>query len=288
MPNVTPCLECNQLSADTGSRSTTIDSPSRQLGAFLRRVRERVQPTARMHTSRRRAVGLRREEVAVAAGISVTWYTWLEQGRPVRVSRETLRAIGAALHLDDIEQRHLEALATVAATAPSSAPSSAAITAEANAALRRLVNALTPHPAYAVNACWDVLHVNDAAIRVFAPFDSRPSVTGNILRRLFLDPAWRTLFVNWDAIASSSVAQFRAATASLASDARVTGLVRQLTQESTVFATLWAQHALAEPPSWDKVLDHPEAGRLVFNYASLTPSCAPPDVRVISYLAVHR
>jgi len=178
----------NKLSTDTSTPTTRLrESPARTLGAFLRRMRDRATPLDARRGSRRRAAGLRREEVSQAAGISVTWYTWLEQGRDVRVSPRALNAIADALRLDATERDHLLRLADAAhATRASS------ITQVASEQLVRFVDALS-HPAYAINGMWDVLHANRAATALLGEF--RPEhPTGNVLTRLFLDPAWQRLF----------------------------------------------------------------------------------------------
>ncbi|MGV3708423.1 MAG: helix-turn-helix transcriptional regulator [Gemmatimonas sp.] len=271
---------------NTGTVTTTIEHPAKVLGAFLRRARERARPHASEQAvgfTRRRAPGLRREEAAMRAGISVTWYTWLEQGRDVRVSADTLRALGAALSLDDTELRYLEQLARVQRDG-TSAPLPP-ITGVADSDLRLLVDAMTPHPAYAVNGLWDVLCANDAANQLFGPFDRTSAVTGNILRRLFLDTGWRSLFVNWEEVAQSAVAQFRAASALRANDLQVAALVHQLQRNSESFSEWWSNHLLAESPSWIKRLRR--GGEVVeYNYVSLAPEAFADDIRVVTYLAL--
>ena len=266
------------MSADPGIETTTHDTPGRSLGAFLRRMRDRAEPQPGHRTTRRRAAGLRREEVALAAGISVTWYTWLEQGRPVRVSHRTLRSIARALRLDAIERAHLLALADAA-----SSPLRARLTEEASPMLRAMADGLSPHPVYIVNGLWDVLYANDAAKRVFGDFEARAGITDNVLRRLFLDVDWSDRFVDWDAVARSAVAQFRAATAGLVGWPRWTEFVARLADESASFRARWHDHDLAPALARDKVVRHPELGELPFVYASVAPDGEPADVRVILY-----
>ena len=146
----------------------------------------------------------------MAAGISVTWYTWLEQGRSVRVSSQTLNGIARALRLTPTERAHLRTLAEAAAS-----PGHAArITSAASPTLRAVVDALAPHGAYAINGRWDVLHANGAAHALLGNFGTAPGVTDNILRRLFLDGDWRRRFTQWESVTASAVAQFRASTGS--------------------------------------------------------------------------
>lgn len=265
------------MTADTGTPTTTLTTGPALLGAFLRTVRGRVAPPAGASSARRRARGLRREEVALRAGISVTWYTWLEQGRPVNPSPRTLRSLAAALQMSDAERDHLLSLA------PAARDQEAPVTTAADGALLLLVESLAPHPAYAVNGRWDVLAANRPAAMVFGRFDARPGTTDNILRRLFLDPRWREGFAEWEALAASVVGQFRGATTALATDPAWQQFVRRLQQESPAFAALWARHQVHAAPAHQKQFHHPRLGTLRFHYSSVAPDDAPGDVRVIIY-----
>ena len=267
----------NKLSADPGISGTTVESPARALGTFLRRMRDRAEPRTGRRIPRRRATGMRREEVAIDAGISVTWYTWLEQGRHVRVSRRTLLDIARALRLDATERAHLLRLADAAtATRPR-------LTSAASAEVRSLADGLLPHPVYVVNGLWDVLYANRSAAVVFGDFDSQPGVTDNVLRRLYLDLDWRARFADWPSVCGSAVAQFRLATAGLVGSETWTAVVDRLSRESEAFADRWARHELATAFPREKVVRHPAAGNLRFLYASVAPDAEPADVRLIVY-----
>ena len=265
------------MSADTGTATTPLPAGRAQLGVFLRTVRGRVAPSTGTVTARRRTRGLRREEVALRAGISVTWYTWLEQGRPVHPSPKTLRSIAAALQMSEAERDHLLSLA------PATDGDGSRTTLRADGALWLLVDSLAPHPAYAVNGRWDVLAANRPAIRIFGRFDARPGTTDNILRRLFLDPRWRDGFAEWEALAASVVGQFRGATAKLTSDPEWQRFVEALQGESPQFRALWPRHEVSAPAAHEKRFHHQRLGTLRFHYSSLAPDDAPEDVRVIIY-----
>lgn len=213
------------------------------------------------------------------AGISATWYTWLEQGRVVRVSQDTLTAIARALRLTKTEERHLTRLAEAARACD------APVTTAASVSLRTLVAAFEPHPAYAVNGRWDVLCSNEHAVTLLGAFDEHPGRTDNVLRRLFLDPGWRSLFEQWEALSESAVAQFRAETAHMIADRRWTEFVSTLSEESREFADCWARHDLAEPRTREKIVQHHALGRVRLLYASVAPDSEPADVRVIFYSA---
>ena len=215
----------------------------------------------------------------MAAGISLTWYTWLEQGRPVRASVSTLRAVGRALRLAPAERAHLLHLATAAL----GTSRRQRITRSASEALRALVLNLSPHPAYAVNALWDALCWNRAADAVLGTFDREPGRTDNVLRRLMLDPEWRDRFVGWEDVARSAIAQFRGATGQLVGRPVWRQFIARLSAESSWFAAEWAAHAIAPPVSFVKVVRHPAVGPWSMVYASLAPDGEPADVRVIVY-----
>jgi transcriptional regulator with XRE-family HTH domain len=271
--------ERNKLIADPSTGTHSQSAARHSLADFLRTMRDRAQPRSNGGRARRRVPGLRREEVAAEAGISLAWYTWLEQGRPVRVSRRTLASIADALRLDATERAHLFHLAD-AADAPPARPS---LTGCLPNPLRALVDALGPHPAYAVNGMWHVVHANLTATRVFGDFGAHPGVTDNVLARLFLDPHWRVLFEDWERVAELAAAQFRSATAPLVGDAEVQALVNRLRDRSATFAACWGQE-LSPPLTWRKAILHPTAGRLSMHYSSFAPDDGPADVRVILYV----
>lgn len=230
--------------------------PTTTLGTFLVRTRESRTPDAATRTpGRRRVKGLRREEVALAAGISPTWYTWLEQGRPVTCSRTTLESIARALRMSATERRHLFDLAD------SNLESPPPLVTRVPPQLATFVDAMQ-HPAYVINALWDVLHVNPAAIELFGPFTH-----ANVLRRLFLDDTWR--FEN--DVLPSAVAQFRAATGRFQYSDAFQALVGGLADASPAFRTLWEQKQLEPPPLTQKVLLHPTRGRVALHYATMRP-----------------
>ena len=242
----------------------------RELSSFLRAMRDRTRPR---HDSergrRRRAPGLLREEVAEAAGISATWYTWLEQGRPVNPSMHALEGIAKALFLTPTERQHLFTLARpdLAGIGPAKVSR-----ADLRQTADMLTCALAPHPAYALDACWNLLAWNAPASTLFCGFDAEDEIGGNLLRRLFLDPQWRTLFVDWEIVAQSAVAQFRAATAALDSDSGINHLVDGLKIASEEFERYWRDAKVEPAPIWTKAFSHPELGKRRYLYTSMSPT----------------
>ncbi len=252
-----------------------------ELAHFLRSRRERLDPAEFGITvrKRRRAVGLRREEIADAAGISTTWYVWLEQGRNVNASAQALRALAKALRLSRSEQSYLLQLARPDLESQSGLVETAAPTSN----LLALLDGLAPHPAYVSNRHRQVVATNHAARLLLGAFDSNDPASASVIARLFLDPQWRQLFVDWEIVARSSVAQFRLATAALAGDPVLASLVSYLTASSETFARWWRDRALADPPIWRKTLRHPLAGDMCFDFAALQPRGRDSDFVVSLY-----
>lgn len=251
-----------------------------ELAHFLRSRRERLDPAdfGIAVRRRRRAVGLRREEIADAAGISTTWYVWLEQGRNVNASAHALRALGKALRLTHSEQRYLFQLAR-----PDLDWQGNLATALPTAGLLALIEGLAPHPAYVSNRHHQVVAMNRAARLLLGDFNADDPASASVIARLFLDPQWRALFVDWEIVARSSVAQFRLASAAMAGDPALASLVSYLTASSDTFALWWNDRDLADPPIWRKTLRHPQAGDMSFDFASLQPRGSDSDFVVSLY-----
>src|SRR4051812_33621890 len=203
----------------------------RELASFLRSRRERRRPAAggRPAIGRRRTPGLRREEVAQLAGTGVTWYTWLEQGRPISVSTQVLDAVARALRLDADEHAHLFTLA--GAPPPDPEPEPAAVAAP----LTTMLDALDPYPALVISPRWDILAWNRAEAALVGDLDALPPARRNLMWLLFTEPAWNTLLVDWEQAASRSIAQYRAAMASHVGEPAWTGLVDELCATSARF-----------------------------------------------------
>ncbi len=253
----------------------------RELGRFLRHRRERVRPDQLgiAVRRRRRAPGLLREEVAEIAGVSVTWYTWLEQARATNPSARVLEGLASALCLAPAERSHLYRLAR-----PDLEPSAPRGPSEQlSPTLEALLHGLAPHPAYAINARWDVLAWNQPAAIVFDGFAQLAAGERNIMHRLLFDPGWRRLFAAWESIVESAVAQFRASTVHLAADPELAGFLSRMAAGSPRFARLWKRQEVALPPTCVKTIDHPRAGAMTLNYATLRPDSDTEDVRFTIY-----
>ncbi len=257
----------------------------RQLAQFLANRRKRLKPQDFGITvkSRRRTLGLRREEVADRAGISTTWYVRLEQGRDVRASTHTLQLIAKALHLSAPEQSYLMRLARP----DLEWQSKLADAARPSEALLSLLHGLAPHPAYIVNRYWQVVAVNEPATELLGAFRGEDAWSNNLIARLFLDPSWRHLFVEWDAVARSAVAQFRLSLGAGTDDAVLVPLIATLEQASPDFSDAWNRQEIAEPPVWRKTIRLASGALQAFNFASLKPGGADSDFSVSIYTPVR-
>jgi transcriptional regulator with XRE-family HTH domain len=251
----------------------------REAGEFLRSRRERLTPSdvGLPNGFRRRTPGLRREEVAMLADVGTTWYTWLEQGRDVRPSNEVLSALAAALRLDPTERRHLFVLHD--RPAPEHRPTGAE---RIDEPLRRMLDSLTGQAAFVLGRRWDVLAWNRAADVVFGPYGRLEGDERNTLHLVFADPDHRRLLVDWEAVARASLAMFRADCARYAGDPDFERLVTRLTRLSPEFAQWWPQREVARPLAGQKRIDHPTAGRMLFEYSSLGVG-DPPDMKLIVF-----
>ncbi len=236
-----------------------------ELGAFLRSRRERRRPqdVGLPVGTRRKTPGLRREEVATLAGVSVTWYTWLEQAREIRASRQILGSLVDVLGLDARETAHLFDLAGEAT--PAAAPDLA----EVPRAYRLLLDQLEPNPAYLVNRRFDLLAWNRGAAALYPDLERFPAERRNILWLTFTAPAARALSEDWERDAAHAVGVFRAQLGQGVLDASITALVTALEGESEQFRRLWQGRDVATyvPAGW--TLNHPRLGRIVCEYAKL-------------------
>lgn len=239
-----------------------------EISAFLRRRRARLQPAevGLPNGRRRRTPGLRREEVAGLAGLSTEWYTWLEQARPVRASEDTLRQIARALRLEPGESRHLLTLAGYDMSVREPAPERGVAVGDH---IRRLMDQLDPCPAWVYGARWDIMAWNRAATIIHGDLDAMPEIERNGVYQLFLNPRMRRMLVGWKRHACGMVGKLRAAHARYLDDPWFNELIGLLVARSPEFAKLWADHVVKPYQDGVKHYDHPEGGRLSFEYTVL-------------------
>ncbi|MFI9505201.1 helix-turn-helix transcriptional regulator [Nocardia sp. NPDC052566] len=239
-----------------------------QLRDFLRTRRAGLAPgdVGLPASTRRRTPGLRREEVAVLAGVGVSWYTWLEQGRDITVSVEVLDAVARALLLNDTERAYLYLLAGLNPPPVAALPRS-----EITAEIRQLIDAWDQRPAVLRDRYWNVLAFNDTARTVFG-YDGTPS---NCLITYFTSPRYRAMAEVWEAAASAVVAAYRADAAHAPADPQFHRVVQDLGATSPEFARLWERHEVGVPAQAVNALRHPEAGELFFDATTLTVADHP-------------
>ena len=250
-----------------------------ELAAFLKSRRERITPedVGLPGGHRRRTAGLRREEVAQLSGVGVTWYTWLEQGRPIRASVQVLEAVARTLRLDAVERQHLFRLAEVPDAAPAGTASQL-LPPEIQAVLDQLV----PMPATVVTERFDILAWN-AAHAVLVPRTAElPPAEHNTLLYCFTQPACCTEFENRADQRAAMVGQLRAAYGRHVGDPAWTGFIRRLEAASPEFGTMWASQDVAQSASHAKLFRHPRYPRLALTTASFAVQAAP-GTRLVVY-----
>jgi hypothetical protein len=250
-----------------------------ELAEFLRARRARITPTdvGLAPGPRRRTPGLRREEVAQLAGVGVTWYTWLEQGRPIHASVQVLGAVARTLRLDQAETEHLYRLAEVPA-APTDAPP-----AVCPGVVREILESLEPLPAMLLNARYDILGANQAHEDLFWVWHRDLGCEHrNVLWCCFAHPQAREYFLNFEQEAPLLVATLRASFGQHLREPAWIEFIRKLSERSAEFAELWARQEVATPGSRTKTFLHPDAGLLRLRSTSLAVADMP-EARIVVY-----
>ncbi|TYR63856.1 helix-turn-helix domain-containing protein [Streptomyces parvus] len=240
-----------------------------ELSEFLRTRRARLQPQdvgLPEFGRARRVPGLRREELAQLAGVSVAYYTRLEQGNGRNVSAEVLDAIARALRLTDAEHAHLNHLARPARHKKKRRPAKVQ---RVRTGLLYLLDSMEGIPAYVAGARSDILAWNPMAAAVFGDWAALPAAERNWARLVFLSPAYRDLFLNWDSKASDMVSYLRLYAGRHPDDPQLSALVGELSLRSEEFRRLWATHNVKEKGHGIKLIRHPLVGDLTLSYETL-------------------
>ncbi|GGY02566.1 helix-turn-helix transcriptional regulator [Streptomyces hiroshimensis] len=261
--------------------STTID-----LGAFLRARRSRLRPedvALPDFGGRRRVAGLRREEIAQLAGVSVDYYTRMEQGRVPNPSPSVLDALARALRLDEEEIRHLHRLARTRPAAGRT-PRPRTERQQVRPMLRLLLEELRDVPAMVMGRRMDVLAWNAAASALLGDLGAREPAERNIPRITFLDPASRDLYADWTACARENVAYLHLEAGRYPDDPQLASLVGELSLKSQDFRRWWAEHPVQDKTSGVKHFHHPVVGDLDLTYETLRVA-DDPDQALITYAA---
>ncbi|MFG2747965.1 helix-turn-helix transcriptional regulator [Streptomyces xanthophaeus] len=264
--------------------------PRTDLGDFLRSRRARIRPEdvgMRSYGGRPRVPGLRREELAQLAGVSVDYYTRFEQGRAENVSDSVLGAVAAALRLDPAETAHLTRLVRTAGRGgggPAGTEAGAEHAQEVRPGLRRLLESMPQTPAFVIGRRTDILAWNPLFATLVTDFGALPPERRNKAWLVFLDPQVRGRFVNWERKAQDLVAYLRFDRGRHPHDSRFAALVEELSERSPEFAALWAAQEVAEKSHGGYHLRHPLVGEITLAYESLNlPD--DPDQSLITYTA---
>jgi len=260
-------------------RGNTVTLRRSELAKFLRSRRERVTPedVGLPAGSRRRTAGLRREEVAQLAGVGVTWYTWLEQGRPIRASAQVLEAVARTLRLDPTERQHLFRLAEAPDT---TAPDHASPLLRPQ--VQVILDGLNPLPATVVTERFDILAWNAAHAVLFPRTAEVPLAERNTLLYCFARNKCCNAIENREDQRAALVAQLRAAYGHHVGDPAWTAFIRRLEAASPEFAAMWATQDVAHPHVHRKVFRHPLYPRLEMTSTSFAVQAAP-GARMVVY-----
>jgi transcriptional regulator with XRE-family HTH domain len=251
-----------------------------ELAGFLRTRRERITPedVGLPPGHRRRTAGLRREEVAQLAGVGVTWYTWLEQGRPINASTQVLDAIARTLRLDAIERAHLFRLADVPGTESLDPCDGCPLPAE----VQQVLDAFTGVPATVVNERFDLLAWNDMYALLFPRVVDAPVADRNTLLAALTGPPCCNALGDRDVMCEVMVGHLRANYGKHVGDPAWTHFIRRLEAASPAFAKVWAGHDVAAPTSYIKRFRHPGVGMIHAVSTSFAVQ-AVPGARMVVY-----
>ncbi|KKC24182.1 helix-turn-helix transcriptional regulator [Sphingomonas sp. SRS2] len=256
-------------------------APTGALGTFLRERRTRLDPAALGYAGgRRRTPGLRREEVAQRAGISSTWYSWLEQGRGGAPSAHALDGLAEALMLTEAEREHLFVLGLGRPPGIRYQPPGG-ITPR----LQRVLDAFDASPAIIRTATWDVIAWNRSAAAVLADYEALPLAERNVLRLLFLDPKRREADVDWENVARFVVGVFRGDTVRTGAAAIVQPLVDELRAKSPDFARMWRDSEVHSSCEGVRLLRHPDVGEIALEFSAFVVD-SRPDLAMLVYSPV--
>jgi transcriptional regulator with XRE-family HTH domain len=264
---------------------TTITSGSKtdvrrtELAAFLRARRERISPeeVGLPVGTRRRTAGLRREELAQIAGVGVTWYTWLEQGRPINASVQVLDAIARTLRLDATERGHLFRLADV----PGAAAPAGCVECSLPPEVQRILDSV-PYPASVITDRFDLLAWNKIYAALFPRLTQAPADERNTLLSCLNSYACCSPIPEQDKYSGVLIAQLRNAYGKHVGDPAWTHFIRRLEAQSPTFAAQWASHDVAQPTTYTKRFRHPTLGLLTTKSTSFAVT-AVPDARMVIY-----
>ena len=277
-PRPLPVRRDPRIAAEVG----TVTRNAVMIGEFLtNRRRQLVRADLGLPPIGGRTCGLRREEVAYLARVSITWYTWLEQGRDITPSRQVLDALARALQLSAAEHAYMLSLAGYSAPQPAEDT----IPQTGPAHVQRLLDALTGYPAYAIAPHWAITAWNTAYTALYPNVATVAAADRNLLWLLFTDPYLRRLMPDWEFTSLSNLASFRAQAGTRLVDPPYADLVERLLQSSAAFRAAWETHDIEALTSRERLFCHPDVGDLHMEQHSLTPT-DHPDLHLVIFTPV--
>lgn len=233
----------------------------KELGDFLKTRRAKIMPSqvGLSSVSRRRTPGLRREEVAQLAGVGVTWYTWLEQGRDIHVSTQVIESLSRVLMLDRQERIYLHLLANQ--PLPEEIPG---YLGTVSPVLQHVLDSLNYCPSLVTDQRWNVVAWNKASCMIFGDFTAMTTRERNIVWAMFTDNKYKRLFIDWDMHAKGLLGRFRATCGQYIEDSWIVQFIEDLKAESEEFNLWWPLHDIESNSEKFKQLNHPIVGILEF------------------------
>ncbi len=237
----------------------------RELGDFLKSRRAKILPSqvGLPEGIRRRTPGLRREEVALLSGIGLTWYTWIEQGRPIQISSQILESLARTLMLDRHETKHLYTLAQH--TPPVGFP---ICNDPVNPMLQHVLDNLEFSPATILDVRFNIISWNRAAAKIVFDYGKINASKRNLLRIMFTNEEYKKAMADWEFTAQAMLACFRTAYANFVGNPWIEDFINELKSESKEFDSWWSMHDIQKEEGVLKIINHPALGQLKFEFTS--------------------
>jgi hypothetical protein len=237
----------------------------KELGDFLKTRRAKILPSqvGLPEGTRRRTPGLRREEVSLLSGIGLTWYTWLEQGRPIQISSQVLESLARTFMLDRLETIHLYTLAKQAP--PTSFPN---YNDTVNPMLQHVIDNIEFSPATILDARWNVIAWNNAAAKIIFDYSKINVSDRNLMKIMFTNEDYKKIVADWESAAQLMIAKFRLTYGKLVEDPWTENLINELKSESIEFNSWWQMYNVKTEDEIIKTINHPSLEELKFEYTS--------------------
>lgn len=253
------------------------------LGQFLKKKRASLSPeqAGLKEGFRRRVEGLRREEVADLAGLSVDWYTRLEQGRTVHPSEDVLSSLSLVLQLNNKERAYLFSLADQ--RIPDEHTGELII----SDGMQHFLDAQQPHPAYITDQRWNMIAWNQATLKIFGNYPKMSGLDRNTVWRAFTDPYMQELLDDWQGHAKRRVSQLRMAFSKTSNNSDLNTFIHQLQEASSLFDSWWNDQTICGTPEGKKLLHHPIVGDIRLNYLSFQSEELPGATITIHLAGDH-